>query len=339
MSSYVSNLELPTVAKKFLAAQSIMITTHAKPDGDAFGSVVALTQALRDMGKDVRGLLMGPVPQAFCNLMGYSSVELYDAGDPLPDVELFVVVDTGAWSQLEPMRTLLQDKTDQMLIIDHHLNGDTPAKDKYIDGKAAACCEIIAQVVELVGGERDLLSDVLIAEALYIGIASDTGWFRFSNCRPQTHQLAAKLLSHGVDHAMLYLQCEQAERAEKLKLLGRALASLRFVADETAAIMTLRAEDFRQTGALTEETERFVDIPQVVGSVQMVVLICEPLHEGDPIRASFRSKPGPNAVNVAELAQQFGGGGHARAAGAKMQGDLDEVVEKIASALEAAHNG
>src|SRR5690606_21036827 len=100
--------------------------------------------------------------------------------------------------------------------------------------------------------------------------------FRFSNTRPMTHELAARLLRCGVDHAHLYQQLEQTERPAKLALMIRALDSLQLLADGRAAVMVLRAEDFAQTGANLEETERFVDIPQTVSTVQIVVLITEP---------------------------------------------------------------
>jgi len=248
----------------------------------------------------------------------------------LPDADLVVIVDTGAWSQLGPMRKALESRVDQMLIIDHHLNGDVPAAWRYIDGQAAAACEVLADLIEDLTGEYSRV----VGEALFVGIASDTGWFRFSNTRPQTHTLAAKLLEQDIDQAELYGKLEQNERAQKLKLMIRALDSLELVAEERAAVMVLRAEDFNQTGATVEDTDRFVDLPQVVGSVQLVVLITQPPNPDNKLNGlSFRSKPGHNAVNVSLLAQQFGGGGHARAAGAKVAGSLDPLIDQVKTAI------
>ena len=146
-----------------------------------------------------------------------------------------------------------------------------------------------------------------IAEALFVGIGSDTGWFRFSNTRPQTHRLAARLLELGVDHADLYARLHQTERQEKLALLTRALGSLTLLADGRAAVMHLTQKDFEETGALPEETERLIDVPQQVTKIQVVALVTEssvdtPDGPAPLARISFRSKPGPNAVNVADLA-------------------------------------
>jgi phosphoesterase RecJ-like protein len=176
--------------------------------------------------------------------------------------------------------------------------------------------------------------DHAIAEALFVGIASDTGWFRFSNTRPQTHRLAARLLEFGIDHADLHMRLEQAERPEKLGLMTRALDSLQLVAGGKAAVMTLRQRDFAETGARYEETERLVDLPQVVQSVHVVALITETA-EGT-IRVSFRSKPDDEPIDVNELARQFGGGGHARAAAAKTALKLPEGRDRVVKAIEKA---
>ena len=128
-----------------------------------------------------------------------------------------------------------------------------------------------------------------------------------------------------------------SERAEKLLLLNRALNSLTLLAHGTVALMVLRAQDFTETGTDTCDTERFVDIPQIVGRVQTVALITEPPSHNSqgPIRVSFRSKPGLRAVNVAELANQFGGGGHARAAGAHIEASFEEVVARVTEVLSS----
>jgi len=143
-----------------------------------------------------------------------------------------------------------------------------------------------------------------------------------------------------VNHADLYARLEQAERPEKLKLLIRAVASMKLLADGRAATMTLRKTDFDETGALEEETERLIDIPQQVASIQAICLIVERCEADDDeactTRLSFRSKPGPGAVKVAELAAQSGGGGHARAAGAKIDAPVDEVAARVEQALVEA---
>lgn len=364
MSTYESNLNLSQVAERLRSATNVLIVTHAKPDGDAYGSVVALAAALSAMGKHVEPWLMPPIPESLRVLDGFPMCKSFTPGSEIGPTDCTVIVDTGAWAQLWPMKSILEPRLADTIILDHHLSGDVGAAYKHVEGQAAACCEVIAQLLEVMDrgrpADRSLFSPV-VCEALFVGLASDTGWFRFSNTRPLTHQWAARLLSKGVNHAEVYRKLEQTERPEKLTLMIRALDSMKLLFGGRAAIMVLRGSDFQDTGALLEETERFVDIPQIVGSVELVVLVTEtpdkhasrketpsdtPLAGQAPqtaspvtypvIRMSFRSKPGPRAVDVAKLASQFHGGGHARASGAKVQAPLDKVLEDVERAVLAA---
>ncbi len=339
--AYSSTVTLAAAADLIRDASHVAVTAHAKPDADAFGAVLALTTAVRVSGKTADAWLMPPVPANLAALRGGEVVRLYEAPMTLGEPDLVVVLDTGAWSQLAPMRADLERLLERTLIIDHHLSGDVPAANRYVDAKAAACCQIVGQLLDMLDTGTDPFDDAIVRDALFVGLASDTGWFRFSNTGPQTHEMAARLLRRGVDHAGLYGQLQQADRPQKLALLIRALKSLRLAAQDRVAVMVLSASDFKQSGALIEETEHIVDLPQMVASVQVVALVTEPPPatggtRDDSIRMSFRSKPGPAAVDVARVAEQFGGGGHARAAGGKVKAPLEEVAQRVAAALEQA---
>jgi len=341
LNDYSSTLSLADAAD-LLAKQAgpILVISHTKPDGDALGSVAALVTALRALGKPASGLLVGAIALSLNELLEQTpGLSEYHGQGPVPEHDRIVIVDTGAWSQVGPLGDVVRAKLDQTLILDHHLSGDIPAAQRFIDSTAAAAAEIVADLIDLLPGGKttDSAARQIINDALFTGIASDTGWFRFSNCTPRTHHLAARLLSEGVDHANLYGKLEQAERPEKLQLLIRAVDSLQLLADGRAAAMILRARDFAETGARPDETERLVDIPQQVGSVQAIAMITEVEGDNGPqTRVSFRSKPLPGALNVADLAAQFGGGGHARAAGAKIDGPVDEVAPRVIQALTDA---
>ncbi|MFW5682454.1 MAG: DHH family phosphoesterase [Phycisphaeraceae bacterium] len=342
MTDYVSNASLEAIADRLRQARGdIVIVTHAKPDGDAIGSALALTLALHRIHKPAHAFLVAPVAEFLRELdaENVASVIEPDDADALPhDAALYVVVDTGAYGQLGPQQHAIEKNLKRTIVIDHHLSGDVRGHLRYIDGNAAACCEIIAILVEKLldtnGWDRP------IADLLFAGIACDTGWFRFSNTNPDTHRLAARLLEMGVDHAELYGRLEQRERPEKLRLLVRALESLELLCSDRVAVMSLHKKDFEETGALEHETERLVDTPQIVGSVRVVALITEATNHGGngkPLtRVSFRAKPGDDAVNVAALAQRFGGGGHARAAGAKIEASVDEVLAQLRQAVPEA---
>ncbi|MEX0742154.1 MAG: bifunctional oligoribonuclease/PAP phosphatase NrnA, partial [Phycisphaeraceae bacterium] len=294
MSPYVSNTTLEQIADALEDdVKSVVLTTHAKPDGDALGAVVALGRALEKRGKQVERWIIPPLTPMLRVLTGEAPVKLVGPDGDAPSIEpdRIVVVDTGAWSQLEPLKPWLQPRSKKVIVIDHHLRGDAIGDMLYVDAHAAAACEIIANLIDVMGVDYD----PVISPALYVGVASDTGWFRFSNTRAETFELAARLLRQGVNHAALHAKLEQGERPEKLQLMIRALDSLKLIADGRAAVMVLRESDFADTGARQEETERFVDLPQIVHDVQAVVLIAETPENG--VRMSFRSKPGPHSIN------------------------------------------
>lgn len=348
---HTSNLTLTDAADLIRQTDGpLFITSHTKPDGDAFGCVVALAEALKQLGKQTFACFAPPVAASLLDLNGNHLTHVIDENTDIPDCSLYIVMDTGAWAQVEPLRPVIEPNLDRTLIIDHHLSGDMEAAHKYVDADAGAAAEIVAELLDALDNDQSLNWHGTIAQALFTGIGTDTGWFRFSNTRPQTHQLAARLLNLGVDNADLYARLHQTERPAKLALLTRALDSLTLLADNRAAVMHLTGKDFQDTGAMEEETERLIDVPQQVGCIRVVALISEcappetstdgPTQSGGPVvRISFRSKPGPNAVNVAELAGLFNGGGHARAAGAKIQAPIDQAVQQVTEAIEAVLHG
>jgi bifunctional oligoribonuclease and PAP phosphatase NrnA len=337
MSRYISTSSLEDIAAVLLAAKRVIVTTHSKPDGDAFGAVVALSHALELKAKQVERWIMPPLPPSL-EALNSLAAPLHVKGsqaDPLPagEPDVIVIVDTGSWSQLAPMRDWLASRRDRIVVVDHHLYGDDVGQWRYVDTSAAAVCQIVAGLIDAMRCPWDSV----IATALYVGIASDTGWFRFSNTTARVHELAARLLGLGVDHAGLYEKLEHSERPQKLQLAARALNSLEFLAGGRAVLMTLTAADFQETGARPEETERLVDLPQVVGQVQLVALLTEV--DAANVRISFRSKPGDDAIDVNALAHQFGGGGHARASGAKIAQPIAIVRPRLVQAMTRAAAG
>jgi len=211
MSEYQSNITLPQLVERINGASRILITTHAKPDGDAFGSVAAMTVSLRTHKPEaqIEGWLMPPVPAPFDSLQGASCVRHYKLDQELGDPDLILVVDTGAVAQVTPMRSFLEARLDRTIIIDHHISGDLPARHRLVDSTAAACCTVVAEVLDAIEGltpqemrqaqydgreANQFIANPVVAESLFVGIASDTGWFRFSN----TTARAARRSSFGV---------------------------------------------------------------------------------------------------------------------------------------------
>lgn len=327
---YESTVELGVIAERIGAAQRIALTTHVKPDGDAVGSTLALARAIERLGKQALVWYIGPLMEVFKPIIAPTAVNVVaDSVLPPDDVDLIVVTDTGARSQLRELVAWLDRHHDRICVVDHHIQGDADLSDsRFVRTDACAASQIVADLIDELG----VAVDRFIAEPLYLGIATDTGWFRFSNTTPDTFRLAARLVDAGVDHSALFRRIEQTDPVSRLQLLARCLHSMEIVANGRAAILTLRKSDYEAAGATPDESHGFSDLPLNVETIEVACVIAET--NGGNVKLSLRSKPGPNAVDVNQVARQFGGGGHARASGAKIDRPIDDVRPKVVEALD-----
>lgn len=328
----------PEEAAKFLkSARSAALLTHAKPDGDAAGSTIALARTLRQIGVSTTVVYIAPVPRWLSALASELEITILATGDPMkrengspfvpPAVDAIVVVDTGTWTQIAEVKPWVSALAERTLIIDHHLNGNAEmAQRRIVTTSAASCTEALAPLIcNLLGLDSPSQLPLPIAEPLYLGLGTDTGWLRYSSVTPATLRLAADLIETGVDHTHLYAMIEQQDLASRWQLLGRALRTLELHKNGRVATMTLSVQDFKETGADRNDTSGFADMLLTVASVQLSVVLTEqePGSGGKVVtKLSLRSKPGVDAIDVNALAGQIGGGGHARAAGAKVNGPL-----------------
>lgn len=312
-------------------ARRVLLTTHVRPDGDALGSTAALALGLRARGIDVHVLLLSHLPTKYSFIYTDLGVPYSDAENGWPaDVDLagfdtLLVVDTGTWSQLPGLREALVTWPGRKLVVDHHLTQEEWADAKLVMTDAAAAGEIVAELLQ----QWNVPITTDIARALYLAIVSDTGWFMFSSTRPYTMRLAARLMEAGVDTDQLYKLIYQNERAERIALQARAQASLQLLAGNRLAVMTVRKSDFEQCHAAVPDTEAVINVPLQIKTVEVSILLTEP-PDGGPVRVSLRSK---GNINVAKFAEPFGGGGHARAAGLKVDGDFTQAVKRVSDAM------
>lgn len=210
------------------------------------------------------------------------------------------------------------------LVVDHHLTQEDWADAKLVVTEAAAAGEIAAALLD----RWNVTFDAPIA-ALFLAIVSDTGWFQYSNTRPYTLHLAARLIEAGVNTDRMYQLLYQNERAERIALQSRVQQSLELLVDNRLAVMRVRKRDFEETAANVPDTENLINIPLQIRTVEVSILLSEPKDSG-PIRVSLRSK---GQVDVARFAEQFGGGGHPRASGLKVEGTLEEAHARVVAAM------
>src|SRR5438876_4269954 len=319
------------VIDKLSPCKKVLITTHVRPDGDALGSCAAMHLALRKLHIDSEILLLSHLPRKYSFVFNDHGIPHIDAEPAIPShfqldhYDALAVVDTGTWSQLPDLEERVTKWPKPKIVIDHHLTQEDWADVKLVDTSAAAAGEIVAQVID----RWRIPLDLPLATVLYVAIVSDTGWFQFSNTRPETLRLGAKLMELGVDTDRIYQMLYQNERAERVALQTRAQDSLELLADGRLAVMTIRKEDFHQTRASVADTENLINIPLQIASVEVAILVTEPLDNG-PVRISLRSK---GQIDVARFAEEFGGGGHARASGLKLSTNLSDARDQVVAAM------
>ena len=332
---YESTTTFAGLAKRINDAQRIIVTTHRKPDGDAIGSVVGLCRGLQSIGKDVTTLFIGPIERGLRLAVGDIKINLVEEGGiPSEDPDLIIVVDTGAWSQLEALEQWLRTNKEIVIGMDHHANGDEVAGDRVVDATAAACTQVVMELLEemkiSLGSGRNS-----VAEALFIGIGTDTGWFRFSNADARCFADASKLLEQGIDRYQLYRTLEETARPARMELLQRMLASVEYVGP--VAIMCIRSTDFQETNGSSTDLIGLVNTPMVLEHIQASIL----LTDTDPTitKMSFRSKPSmpgepTSLIDVNQLANNFDGGGHIHAAGARVFSTLEDTKARLIELLK-----
>lgn len=333
MNEYASNSTIQQIAQRIRAAAKIVLTAHTKPDGDALGAVLALQRGLAGIGQNAEIWLMGPLEPNLQTVAAQTPLHFVEKDtSPPDDCDLVIVADTGAWSQLEPLEPWLKARFDETIVVDHHVRGDDVGATRLIDSQAASTTQMLVALLEELGCE--LTGGVGgVAEALFVGLATDTGWFRHESAGAPALYLAARLIELGVDKTRLYQLIEESFRPQRLALQARAMASLEFVNDGAVAIMTIRIEDFQQTGATVDDLSNLVNVPLQVGSVRASILLVQV--QAKRTKMSFRSKPSASgdSIDVNELAHRFGGGGHVHAAGAHVEDDVDATRQAVLAAL------
>jgi len=332
-STYASTTDWPGLATRLRAAESAVLMAHRKPDGDAIGSLAAAWHLLAPIIPQREVWIVGPADQALLDLVPEVPIIHVDGGPPTAlDPDVVLVLDTGAWSQLEPFEPWLRGRHDRVLGIDHHARGDDVAAHRVVQASAASTTRMLLDLADELGTplSREL------AEPLFLGLATDTGWFRHSNADADAFRAAARLLEAGVRKDRLYQLVEETHRPTRLTIAARALSSLRFVRRGEVAIQCLAPADFEQTGSGPEDTVGLVNMPMIVGDVRVSIMATE--REPGVTKLSFRGKPGQGPwvdADVNEVAGLYGGGGHRFAAGARVDGTLDETLVRLAADLEA----
>jgi bifunctional oligoribonuclease and PAP phosphatase NrnA len=324
-------MDLSGIIARLKQARNVAVFTHLRPDPDALGSQAAAAHVLSKLGaKEIHRVLFsdiqGPYHFLLENTPGKIQIWTDAWAKTPPELDTILLVDTCTYQQLEPARTFLKTHHDKIVALDHHLSRDDIGSHLYTDTDAAACVEIVWELATKAG----IPVDAAMALPLMAGLVGDTGWFRFDSVRPRTHNMAADLVRF-INPAALYERLMQNETRPKLGLMQRALGSLRWSSNERFACMLLTQTDFKETSAVQAQTEYLVDMPMMIGTVEVVALLTET--PDGRVRASLRSK---HELDVNKLSNRFGGGGHAKAAGCRFDGPMESAYTQLQTAVEEA---
>jgi phosphoesterase RecJ-like protein len=313
--------------------QRLLVSTHVHPDGDAIGSVVALALLLEDLGKEALVVLEDPVPRIYHFLDADGRIRQYEPERDDPDIascDAALVLDVGALDRVGTVGEALQRHRVPTACIDHHTTNDGFADVDVVDCEAPATASLILDLMRRLGREPS----PRIAEALFSGLGTDTGWFRFANATPRALQDAAELVAAGANPPVLFERIYEDLSWPRTHLLARMLSTLQSYADGRIAYCTITLDMFEETGALPADVEGFVDKMREIGGVEIIALFRERPEGGT--RVSLRAK---HDADVGSLAATLGGGGHRRAAGATVDTPLTETVEKVLAAARKLLQG
>lgn len=311
------------IAAVVAPGQRIALTTHVNADGDGAGSEVALWHLLRASG--ARPVIVNPTPfpERFAFLLeGADGAEdSRRAVRELERADLVVVLDISDLSRLGHLAEHLARRDVPVACIDHHQSdGTLPAGPRLVDPGACATGELVYDLAR--AAEWPLPREA--ARALYVAILTDTGGFRFSNTTPRALQVAAHLLEHGLDPEAVYADVYASAPEGRVRLIAEVLETLVVEVPPGLAWVTVPPGAMERHGVAAEDLEGVVEFPRSIRDVRIALMFRE--IAAGRIKVSFRAV---GDVDVAVLAERFGGGGHKKAAGASLEGPLAEVQDTV----------
>jgi phosphoesterase RecJ-like protein len=307
------------ILEEVRSADKFVLVTHEHPDGDALGSLVGMHRVLRGLDKDSVMFMAAdefPLPHEY-RLIDFDGLQSHPPGDL--DERTIVFLDCGNIDR-NPIEAFKGDDA-HILNIDHHHDNTRFGTVNHVDEDASCTAEIVWDLMRALG----VAPTIEIAEALYVGLVTDTGKFMYENTGPRAHVMAAELIAAGIDVHDIYRRLYEGMPYPKLELLGRALAQLERLDDDAVTFAYLSRDDFRMAGAEESYSEGIVDHLRSIEGTKVAALARE-LLDGDGARKKVSLRSTDGDIDVSAIARAGGGGGHRRAAGFSTELSHDELV-------------
>jgi bifunctional oligoribonuclease and PAP phosphatase NrnA len=307
-----------------------VLTTHIRPDGDALGSLLAMTYILESLGKEAMpcGAFAVPPnlrfldPQKKFRQLG---TEIEPAA--LLDNDALLILDTSAWAQLGAMGEVIRGFKGAKIVLDHHVSGDDLGAVEFKDSAAEATGRLAIDAADRL--EAAVTPE--IARAAFAAVATDTGWFRFSSTTSDTLRLIARLIDAGAKPDRIFNDLYENDSLARLKLIGRALGRAQAECGGRLIHTFICLDDFFGAGALPSDSEDIINMTMSVQGAQAAAIFVEQASGG--FKVSLRSRCD---LDCAALAEKFGGGGHKKAAGLHIDGPLEAARKKVLGELRMA---
>jgi phosphoesterase RecJ-like protein len=304
--------------------REVVLTAHMHPDGDALGAQLGLAAFLMAQGVDVTIINPDPVAKTLEFMVDKRhEVQTWDPEThtkTLAATSLIILLDNSAPDRLGRMEEVMLANAEKVLCIDHHPTRYVPWKDLILDRDSSATAAMIHELVIRAGWQPDLPAAV----AMFVGLSTDTGFFRFNSTNATAHRIAADLLDVGVDTATCYQEVNENNSPAYTRLMGSALAGLRMDGEGAVASVRIDAEMQNKLEAWKVDTSEMTT-PMLAVSGVRIALLFRDTGDGN-IKVSLRSK---GAINVHGLALKYGGGGHPNASGIVMEETLDKAAESL----------
>jgi phosphoesterase RecJ-like protein len=313
---------LDAIAEAIEQHQRFLVATHVRPDGDAVGSLLAMTRLLQRMHKSADPFCQDPVPPGHDFLAGVDQIRSEPARGN--HYQVAVLVDCGDYTRVGPTLASLIKDISVVINIDHHLSKTPFGSIHWVDPKASSTCELLY----LLARRLQLELDPELATQLYTGLLTDTGSFRYSNTNHRALEIASQLAAAGAEPAAIAEQVYESASPQRLHLLAQVLAGVQFFQGDRLAAAELTQKMIAQSGASQNDSEGFIDLLRAVKPVQIAVLFRE--NPDGLVHVSLRSK---GDADVAAFARRYNGGGHRNAAAFRVQSDLQLAKVEILQQL------
>ena len=309
---------LDQIAKKLMAAEKVAIFTHLNPDGDAFGSSFAMKYVLESVGVKARIYLEKEMPQKFSFLGNEYTV---GNAETIPEEDTALVLDCATFDRLGTLAEPCK-KIPAVLCVDHHYSGEDFGTLCYKESTAAATAQIVYRLAVKINPDFPMKA----AEAMFCGLSTDTGHFKFSNVKKETFLVAAELVARGLEHRKISQQLYDNVKHAKLVFMGKAAEKIEFFADGKIALLRCPESFLADYGLTYDDVEELPNLANSIEGVLVSVLVKDKSENAK--RVSLRGK---DILDLSKCASEFGGGGHQNAAAFVAEDDVEATLARLIS--------